>query len=40
MLGLRCWVWAFSSYGEQGLLLVAVEGLLIVVAPFVVENRL
>ena len=40
MLDLRCWVWAFSSYGEQGLLLVAVEGLLIVVAPFVVENRL
>ena len=28
-LGLRCCVWAFSSYGEQGLLFVAVCGLLI-----------
>ena len=32
VLGLRCCTWAFSSCGEQGLLLVAVCGLLIVVA--------
>ena len=32
MLGLRCWAWAFSGCGEQGLLFVAVCGLLIVVA--------
>ena len=31
-LGLHCCVRAFSSCGEQGLLLVAVRGLLIVVA--------
>ena len=31
-LGLRCCAWAFSSCGEQGLLFVAVRGLLIVVA--------
>ena len=40
VLGLRCCLWAFSSYGEQGPLLVAVQGLLIVVASLVVENRL
>ena len=31
MLGLRCCVRAFSSCGEQGLLFVAVRGLLIAV---------
>ena len=30
----------FSSYSEQGLLFVAVRGLLIVVASLVVEHRL
>ena len=37
MLGLRCCVYAFSSCGEQGLLFVAVRGLLIAVASLVVE---
>ena len=31
---------ACSSYGEQGLLLVAMHGLLIAVATFVAEHRL
>ena len=39
-LGLRCCTWAFSSCGEQGLLLVVVCGLLIVVASLVVEHGL
>ena len=39
-LGLCCCMQAFSSCGEQGLLFVAVCGLLIVVAPLVVELRL
>ena len=39
-LGLRCCAWAFSSCGEQGLLFVAVHGLLIVVASFVAEHGL
>ena len=39
-LGLRCHVRAFSSCGEQGLLFVAVRGLLIAVASLVVEHRL
>ena len=39
-LGLCCYVWAFSSCGEQGLLFVAVRGLLIVVASLVAEHRL
>ena len=38
-LGLFCCVWAFSSRGEQGLLFIAVHGLLIVVASLV-EHRL
>ena len=38
--GLRCCAWAFSSCGEQGLLFVAVCGLLIEVASFVVEHGL
>ena len=33
MLGLRFCTWAFSTCGEQGLLFVAVRGLLIAVAP-------
>ena len=39
LLGLRCCVWAFSSWGKQGLLFVAVHGLLIVVDSLVVEHR-
>ena len=37
-LGLRFFVQAFSSCGEQGLLFVAVRGLLIVVASLVAEH--
>ena len=40
VLGLHCCTRAFSSCGEQGLLLVAVRGLLIAVASLVVEHRL
>ena len=40
MLGLRCCMQAFSSCGEQGLLFVAVRGLLIVVASLVAEHGL
>ena len=40
VLGLRCCSRAFSSCGEQGLLFVAVHGLLIAVASVVVEHRL
>ena len=40
MLGLHGCMWAFSSYGEQGLLLIVVQGLPIVVASLVAENRL
>ena len=39
-LGLRCCARAFSSCGEQGLLFVAVCGLLIVVASLIVEHWL
>ena len=39
-LGLRCCAWAFSSCVERGLLVVAVRGLLIVVASLVVEHGL
>ena len=39
-LGLRCLTWAFSSCGEQGLLFVAVRGLLIAVASLVAEHGL
>ena len=38
-LRLRCCARAFSSCGEQGLLFVAVRGLLIVVASLVAERR-
>ena len=39
-LGLRCCSRAFSGCGEQGLLFVAVRGLLIVVASLVLEHEL
>ena len=39
-LGLRYFVRAFSSCGEQGLLFIAVHGLLIVGASLVAEHRL
>ena len=39
-LGLCCCVRAFSSCGEQGLLFVAVHGLLIAVASLVAEHGL
>ena len=32
LLGLHCHAWVFSSCGEEGLLFIAVRGLLIVVA--------
>ena len=37
-LGLCCCIWAFSSCGEQALLLVVVHGLLIAVASLIVEH--
>ena len=37
-LGLHCYMGAFSSCGEQGLLVVAVRKLLIAVASFVAEH--
>ena len=40
VLGLRCCAQAFSSCGEQGLLFVAVHGLLIEVASLVTEHGL
>ena len=40
VLGLCCCTWAFSSFGEQGLLFVAVYGLLIAVVSLVAEHRL
>ena len=39
-LGLRCCARAFSSCSERGLLLVAVRGLLIVVASLAAEHGL
>ena len=39
-LGLRCYARAFSSCGEQGLLFVAVGGLLIAMASLVADDRL
>ena len=38
-LGLCCCTWAFASCGERGLLLVAVHGLLIVVASLCCRAR-
>ena len=40
VLGLRSCAQAFSSCGEQGLLLVVVRGLLIAVASLVAEHGL
>ena len=40
VLGLRCCALAFSSCDEQGLLFVAVRGLLIAVASLVAEHGL
>ena len=40
MLGLRCCMQGFSSCGKQGLLFVAVYGLLTAVASVVVEHKL
>ena len=39
-LGLRCCARAFSSCGEQGLLLAAVHGLVIAVPSLVAEHGL
>ena len=39
-LGLCCCAQAFSSCGEQGLLFVAVRGLLIAVASLIAEHGL
>ena len=39
-LGLHSCEWAFSSCGEQGLLFVAVRGLLIAVTSLVAEHGL
>ena len=40
VLGLRCCMQSFSSYGKRGLLFVEVHGLLIAVASLVAEHRL
>ena len=40
VLDLRCCVWAFSSFGERGLLFTVMHGLLIAVASLVVEHEL
>ena len=40
VLGLRCCAQAFSSCSEQGLLFIAVRGLLIAVASLVAEHEL
>ena len=39
-LGLSCYSQAFSSGGEQDLLLIVVHGLLTAVASLIVEHRL
>ena len=39
-LGLHCYTWAFSSCSEEGLLFVAVRGLLIAVSSLVAEHGL
>ena len=38
--GLYCCVQAFPSCGEQGLLFIAAQGVLITVASLIVEHRL
>ena len=40
VLGLCCCAQVFSSCGEQGLLFIAVSGLLIAVASLVAEHKL
>ena len=40
VLGLHCYAQAFSSWGEWGLLFIAVHGLLIEVASLAAEHRL
>ena len=40
VLGLCCCTWAFSSCREQGLLFIAVQKLLIVVASLVAQHKL
>ena len=40
MLGLRCCVWTFSSFGERGLLFFAVHRLLIAVVSLAEEHGL
>ena len=40
VLGLRCCARGLSSCGEQGLLFIAVRGLLVAVASLVAEHRL
>ena len=40
VLGLCCCTWAFSSCSDQGLLFVAVRGLLIAMASLVAEHGL
>ena len=39
-LGFHCCARTFSSFGERGLLFIAVHGILIVVASLVVEHGL
>ena len=39
VLGLHCYAWAFSSWGERGLVFIVVRGLL-VVASLVAEHGL
>ena len=39
-LGLHCCAQAFSSWGEQGLLFVVVQGCLTAVSSLVAEHRL
>ena len=40
VLGLGCFVWVFSSYGEWGLLFIVMCGFLTVAASVVAEYRL
>ena len=40
VLGLRRCAWAFSSFGERGLLFIAVQRLLIAVASLAAEHGL
>ena len=40
VLGLCCFMWALSDFGEQELLFTAVHGPLIAVASLVAEHRL